>query len=258
MIKTAFSTLSVPDCSAENIASLARELKFDCLEIRLDPDGTFRGLGPDDSDRINRIFEGIEILSLNSGITVTPDFRENDNLCQTIDFAKKIDAAGVRVFGDPSVDGKKDFPGLAGSFKKICSDLTGCGIKILLETHGVLSSASDVRRLCDLVGDSSLGVIWDVHHTVEARETVEESSSYLSGLISHVHMKDARFENGRFVMTRLGDGELSPRAVREQLEKIAPQCAVSLEWEEFWREELRGIYSSPGELLVSYLRWINE
>ena len=256
MLKTAFSTLSVPDCNAEDIASLARELKFDGLEIRLDPDGTFRGLGPDDSDRINRLFEGIEILSLNSGITVTPDFRETGNLWQAFDFAKKIDAAGVRVFGDPSVDGKKDVPGLAESFENICSKLPGYGVKILLETHGVLSSASDVRRLCDLVGDCSLGVIWDVHHTVEAGETVEESSSYLSGLVSHVHMKDARFENGLFVMTRLGDGELSPNEIREQLEKIAPQCAMSLEWEEFWREELRGIYSSPRDLLDSYLEWI--
>ncbi len=256
MIKTAFSTLSLPDCTPEDIAALARELRFDGIEIRLDPDGTFRGLGPDESDGIRRLFDRIEILSLNSGITVTPAFRDTDELLHLVCFAKKIGAGGVRVFGDPSAGGLSDLPALAASFKKICSKVSGNGVKILLETHGVLSSASDIRRLCTLVDDRSLRVIWDVHHTVEAGEHLRESAVCLSGLVAHVHMKDARASNGRYVMTRLGDGELSPRDVREQLETIAPGCALSLEWEEFWHPELKGLYSSPRELLESYLEWI--
>ncbi|MBQ3901329.1 MAG: sugar phosphate isomerase/epimerase [Clostridia bacterium] len=256
MLKTAFSTLSMMNLSPDEVASLARELGFDGVEIRLGPDGTYRGLGPDDSAYIRRLFDGIELLSLNSGITVTPAFRDIDALLCAAAFASGCGAGGVRVFGDLSADGKIDFPALAESFKKVCCAAAGFGVKVLLETHGVLSAAADVRRLCDLVCSDVLGVIWDVHHTLEAGETVAGSASLLSGLISHVHLKDALFKDGGSVMTRLGDGELSPRDVREQLETVAPDCALSLEWEEYWRPELRGIYSSPRDLLDSYLDWI--
>ena len=59
-------------------------------------------------------------------------------------------------------------------------------------------------------------------------------------------------ENG-YLMTKLGEGDVKPQAVRKLLDGDA---AFSLEWEEFWHEELRGIYRDADELLASYLEWL--
>ena len=245
-MKTAFSTLSCMDRSPEQVSRLARRHGFDAVEIRLDGNGTFNGLY--DPSVIRELFDGIEILSLNTGLTVAPDCDASDEIKKAASFASSCGAGGIRVFADP----RGDLARLAGAVFVSSEAAEMEGVKLLIETHGALTSTADMKRLLDLTG-RSFAVIWDVLHTMESGETVAESADDLKGSVAHVHLKDALNTSDGYRMTKLGEGDVEPTAVRELLDGCT---AFSLEWEEFWHEELRGIYRDADELLSSYLEWL--
>ena len=252
-MKKAFSTLSVMELTQAQVGELIYRLGFDAVEIRLDGDGTAGGIGEDGAELLKTIYRDAGILSLNSGVTLTPGTEDTPDLDRAVSFASSIGAAGVRVFADPGVN--RDLNALAAVVALKAAEADKKGVRLLIETHGALCSSRDLRRLYDLTG-GAFRVIWDVLHTLESRESIEDSANNLSGIISHVHLKDAKIEAGKYVMTRLGDGDVDPKAVKSVLEKIGFSGALSLEWEGFWHRELRTIYSTPEELLRNYLYWI--
>ena len=239
------------DLSPEETALLFRRSGLDSVEIRLDGDLSFGGLGKDDADGINALFGEGRVLSLNTGITLVPGYAPDRAFYDVVSFAAACGARGVRVFADP----RGDLDRLAVSCGRAASASLERGVFLLIETHGELSSSRDVRRLYD-AADGSFRVIWDVLHTMEAGEDPEESARNLTGTISHVHLKDARRERKSYVMTPLGDGDIDPRRVRGLLEETSFSGELSLEWEEFWRPELKGIYKSPDDLIQAYKNWI--
>lgn len=249
MIIKAFSTLSVMELPPRETAALFAGYGFDAVEIRLDGDLRFGGLGKEDASQIISLFGRGAVLSLNTGITLTPGYEPDQTLSDVVSFAEECAAPGIRFFADPM----GDFDSLAAVCRRVGQFLRG--VDPLIETHGVLSSSRDVRRLYDVSG-GSFRVIWDVLHTAEAGEDPEESAENLRGTISHVHLKDARREENGYVMTPLGEGVIDPSRIRELLEGTGFSGGLSLEWEGFWRPELRGIYKSPDELMQAYLEWI--
>ena len=245
-MKTAFSTLSCMDKTPSQVSDLARRHGFDAVEIRLDGNGAFNGLS---DPRIFRdLFSGIGILSFNTGITVTPDADVIEELKKTASFAASCGAGGIRIFADPCCEVRS----IAGAIAESSAVANREGVKLLIETHGELTSTPDMRSLIELT-DGSFGVIWDVLHTLETGEPIAESATNLNGAIAHVHLKDAVKTGGGYRMTKLGEGDVDPTSVREFIDGDVP---LSLEWEEFWHEELRGIYRSSDDLLDSYLDWL--
>ena len=245
-MKTSFSTLSCMNETPEQVAGLARRHGINAVEIRLDGNGTFNSIY--DPSVIRGLLDGIEILSFNTGLTVAPDCDALEKIKKTASFAASCGAGGIRVFADP----RGDLARLAESVAASSDAAEREGVKLLIETHGALTSTEEMRVLLDLT-DRSFGVIWDVLHTLESGETVAESADNLIGSVAHVHLKDAvKTENG-YLMTKLGEGDVKPQAVRKLLDGDA---AFSLEWEEFWHEELGGIYRDADELLASYLEWL--
>ena len=245
-MKTAFSTLLCMDKTPEQVAGLARRYGFDAVEIRLDGNGSFNGLG--ESSVIRDLFGGITILSLHTGLTVARDCDAVDEIKKSASFAASCGAGGIRVFADP----RGDLARLADAVSSSSCAAEREGVKLLIETHGALTSTTDMKRLLDLTC-RSFAVIWDVLHTLEHGETLEESADNLKGSVTHVHLKDAMKTKTGYRMTKLGEGDVEPSAVLELLDCCT---AFSLEWEEFWHEELRGIYRDADELLSSYLEWL--
>lgn len=245
-MKTSFSTLSCMDKTPAEVSGLAKKHGFDAIEIRLDKSGEFGGLS--DPSVIRSLFDGIGILSLNTGITVASDFLPLEEIKRTASFAAECGAGGIRIFADP----KGELLRLADPVASLSDAAREEGVRLLIETHGNLTSTSGIRKLLDLT-DSSFGVIWDVLHTVESGETIEESAENLRSAVAHVHLKDALKTDTGFKMTKLGDGVIAPSSVRKLLDEDA---AYSLEWEEFWHEELKGLYRDADDLLGSYLNWL--
>ncbi len=251
----AFSTLCCMDLTMEQAASLARSSGIGGVEIRLGDDGLIPGYGREDACEMKRIFGGVTILSLNSGITVSCRADPEQILKEgrgCLDLASAAGSRGVRFF---AAGGADDMMETAALFSELCRYSEGTGAGVLLETHGDYSSAGKSAALCDLVDHERFRIIWDVCHTLQAGESVGESAEILKGRISHVHLKDALKTDRGYVLTELGKGSVRPEEVISALSETGFDGYISLEWEEYWDRSLRGIYSSPEDLIRSYLSW---
>ena len=234
------------DKTPAEVAGLANKHGFDFVEIRLDERGGFGGSL--DARSIRALFKDVKILSLNTGITVNPGNPLVEQIKTAASFAAACGAEGIRIFADP----KGNAEALAESIVISSLAARGEGTELLIETHGELTSTDDMIKLLGLT-NGSFNVIWDVLHTLESGETVDMSARNLKGSVSHVHLKDAVKTDVGYRMTALGEGVIEPAAIRDLLDG---EAIFSLEWEEFWHKELRGIYRDTDELLLSYLDWL--
>ena len=230
----------------EEVSLLAKKHGFDAVEIRLDENGTFSGVS--DPFLIRKIFEGVTILSINTGITVTHADAQSEKIKKAASFAASCGACGIRIFADP----RGGLDPLSCMLASSSGTAKSEGTFLLIETHGKLTATADIRKLLELT-DFSFSVIWDVLHTVESGEPIAESARNLGGVIAHVHLKDAVKTDYGYKMTKLKCGDIRPSEVRGLLDD---STALSLEWEGFWHEELRYIYRDDDELLTSYLEWL--
>ena len=106
----------------------------------------------------------------------------------------------------------------------------------------------------------NLKAIWDVIHSLEYGETLEDSIAHLGSHIAHVHLKDGVAISGQteFLHTDLGAGQMPFDAVIQALKQIRYDGFLSLEWESPWRPEIRDLYPDPLVLLNKYTENLHE
>ena len=108
----------------------------------------------------------------------------------------------------------------------------------------------------------NLKIIWDVLHSIEYREDINETISHLGENIVHVHLKDGRQSEDmnvcQYIHTDLCEGIMPFGEVIEALKALNFDGHLSLEWESPWRPEIRNLYGDPDELLKKYNRILDE
>lgn len=269
-MKRAFSTLCCLSYDIEEIFQLAKDARMDGVELRLD------------MERIRAWHENEEVYALiqqwpTQGVIVTDVAAsisvqrydevviEDAKLC--VDVADGIGAGAVRVFAGGhrkrfSDVVNNDFDGIEKTLRIICDYAVEKNVEIWLETHSDLSTAAAARWVVDKVGRANLKILWDVMHSIEFKETLEESMAMLDGCLAHVHWKDGRpsqdIDLCEYVHTDLGDGEMPLRQFLQLLRKARYGGYVSLEWESPWREEIRNLYPDPAVLLNKYNQLLDE
>lgn len=263
-MKRAFSTLCCLTYNIEEIFQLAQGAGMDGVELRLD------------MQRIRAWHENDEVYALlrkwpSQGLTITDVAAsisiqrfdeaviEDAKLC--VDVAAGIGTGAVRVFAGAhrrrfSDVVKNDYEGMEKTLRAICDYAREKNVEIWLETHSDLSAAVAARRVVDRVGRSNLKILWDVMHSVEFKESLEESMAALQGCLAHVHWKDGRTAEDadlcEYVHTDLGAGAMPLKELLQILKKNRYEGYVSLEWESPWRVEIRDLYPDPAKLLEKY------
>ena len=242
--KLCFATLGCPEWSLREIAFHAGNYGYNAVELRIGGDKHIdHTMTTDDRLNLVKLFEksGLAIASISSyahfaGNNETDLTGQYSTLIREIDLARDIFAPYIRVFM-----GNADNGILSGSGKsllrKACDYATSKGVMVLLETHDTCSAGKQVYNILNSVNSNGLGVIWDIHHTVKAGESVIETYALLGKSIKHVHLKDAKAD-GSLCLT--GEGILPIREVVNVLENDAYDGYFSLEWEKMWKPELAG------------------
>jgi sugar phosphate isomerase/epimerase len=117
-----------------------------------------------------------------------------------------------------------------------------------------------MKLLLQEVEADNLKVIWDVIHSLEYGETLEDSIAHLGSHIAHVHLKDGVAVSGQteFLHTDLGAGQMPFGAVIQLLRGMHYQGFLSLEWESPWRPEIRHLYPDPLALLNRYAALLRQ
>ena len=150
----------------------------------------------------------------------------------TIDIAAKLGARSIRVRPGTGEDASI-IDRLVPSFQQSAEYAKAKGIYLGMENHkGSLAGLPDACvELCEKVGSEYFGILYEpcnlLHGGVDYKGVFDRFAPW----ITHVHVKDGRSEDGKFVRTHLGDGEVDIGWVVENLERIGYEGDYALEYE---------------------------
>lgn len=239
-MKLSFSTLGCPNWDIGQIISCAVDNGYDGVELR----GYDKQISPDfvrnKRMELRKRFEesGVEICCLTAYSQFHDDnhaqrSEQADNLKKMIELAHDIGAPYVRTFGGP-------VERVAEAFNLLESFVYNSGVKVLLETHDVITSGKEVRELFSYVNERYYGIIWDVKHTLVNGESLQESVQYMTPYIRHLHLKDwihlPKEKKDYYVLMKAG---LFPvEELVTIMSNIGYKGYFSLEWEKAWHAEI--------------------
>lgn len=235
-MQIAFSSLACPGWSVEQIAAAAREHSFAGIEWRL-ADGEL--LKPKTTDDVwTRIAEcGVPAVCLDTScqfVRATNEERVKavDYAAAMGEYAARIGAPFIRVFGGPAPDGMTfdDVIEPARDALSLAAARVPDGVRILVETHDAWSTGAGIMRL---IGGVDVGVVWDIAHTVREFEAPADTIDVM-GLPDLVHVKDAAGEK----LVPLGEGTVPLSFAMSQLFGAGYDGWLSFEWEKLWHPEL--------------------
>ncbi len=270
--KLAFSTLTCIDASIEDVVTYAKNHAMEGVELRLDAAQTICGTGLDGAEYIRSLFAdaGITITDLATGVNVTGlgDLAAEMTKAEgCVRLAAAVGTGAIRIFvggHQPklSVEPKEDIAAITDFVRRLCDFASDHGVAVWAETHSSHSTAASMKALSERVGRDNFAVIWDVLHSIEFRESPEESVELLAGgLLAHVHLKDARQPDdpdaSQYIHTALGEGTFPLAKVLSLLEAVSYDGFLSLEYELPWRPELKGCYADTDAILDAYHAWMD-
>lgn len=269
-MKRCFSTLCCLEAAPGQVTEYALAGGMQGVEIRVNEKGeTMGGCTAADGKNLGAGFAraGLTVTDLALSCSIREYSAAQIKIGrQGMDFAAAMGAGAVRIFVGAhqnrlSEKVNNDTEGILRAIGELSDYGKEKGVALWLETHSSFSSGKAMRELLDAVQRENVRVIWDVIHSMEYRETPEETAAYLGSAIAHVHLKDGRpgpdADAAQFVHTDLGQGTVPVDRVLAALEKTGYDGFYSLEWESPWRDEIRSLYPDVNDLLASYNRFLD-
>lgn len=249
-MKTSFSTLACPDFSWQDIYSMAKDFNFDGIEIRGLGDNIYSTKAapftdeelPNTLDKLKEL--DIEISCLSSGEPVNNLETKDKAIAEITDYvelASKLSTKYVRVLGDklPAPEGEVDDDVVIGIMKELVPVAEKNDVVLLLETNGVYSDTSRLKKVLDSINSQHIQALWDVHHPYRFQgESPKTTVSNLGDYIKYVHVKDSVMEDGKVEYKMMGTGDLPLKEVFEELHSIDYDGYISLEWVYRWARNL--------------------
>ena len=295
MIAVAFSTLSCPDWSWDDLLRRGPEYGYDGVEIRLLRRETDLLCLPEFQPsqlglRRRELNEaGFEVCGLASSVRFDyPDANQRREQLAIgrayVDLAAELRAGFVRVFGDvlgnePETRGPEAvMRGIAEGLQDLGEYAAQHSVRIVIETHGDYSDTRVVSETLAQVDSQSVGVLWDTHHPWKFQgEELATSWERLCDRVLHTHWKDsvsriqpqdssagtAAAEQAHALMSGhrhadyvlFGGGEFPAVECMQLLKQSGYQGWYSLEWEKMWHPELE-----PPEIALplfpAKIRWL--
>ena len=243
-MKFAFSSKGWHNESFEDMCSLAKELKFDGIELHNTHGPLFTEKGGALYDyksaaATRKLYElKIKIPCIDSICRMgdSKDFKGSvDEINRCIDIASSLHIPYVRI--------KTDDNGDENSIKSVIDEVLpfakSSKVILLIETCGIFS---DSKRLCEFLNyfaTDSVAALWNVSATFFfGSEEPEQTITNLGIYVKHVHICDGVLDGGKLSYCLIGEGTLPISDVMASLRSINYDGFISLEWDPKWFIEL--------------------
>lgn len=278
MIRVAFSTLSCPDWSWNEILTLGPKYGYDGVEVRLLQRDTELLARPEfqpsqiSTRRSELSSAGFEICGLASSVRF--DYAEPNQLREQeeigrryLDVARELGASFVRVFGDvvppesQPDDRRRMVEQIAAGLTRLGNYAQQLELEVLIETHGDFFDSRLLRELMQLVESPAVGVLWDTHHPWRfLGEDVHDTWQRLQPWVRHTHWKDSVTSRGKTTTAEMeqaaalahnlmsghhhadyvlfGGGEFPAFECLRLLRQAGYAGWHCLEWEKMWHPEI--------------------
>ena len=243
-MKLSFATLGCPAWTLDQIATNARALGYDGVELRgANNEHVGPAEPPANRPRIKQLFAtaGVEIGCIMGYTCFTNDdpAKQDQNVAtaiQYLDLARDLGCPCVRVFGgnwSAQTDQAGNIARVVSALKRVAPRAEALGVKLAFETHDSWTKAANLRAVIDGVGSPMLGACWDVancYHT----EPLAQSFIAIRDRIFHVHLKDTKRVDGKIKNVLPGEGEVDLAHAVWLLRFINYTGYLSFEWEKKW------------------------
>lgn len=232
------STLGCGELSLAEAATLADRYEIKYLELRL-----LSGLlnlpaamrGPANRQAMADLTAAGRILVLGSSFGLT-DVSEKgrQSLIELGELADQYGVPYLRCFGGFGADEALTKERIDHVHANLCW-WRACGFsaRLALETHDGFSAAARCAELFAALGEA-LPVIWDVHHTLLQKESLEQSYRLIGKQLIDVHVKD---DDGE-LNTLPGAGILPIPELLALLRRENVRVPVTFEYERHWQKHL--------------------
>jgi len=251
--KLSFSTLGCPNWNLQTIIKFAAENDYQGVEIRTIQKELDLTKCPDfSSTNINvtkRMFAESNLIITDLGSSSTMHFTDKvirqkniDEGKRFIDLAEKLDCPYVRVFPNnlpANENPKATLEIIIDGLNELGNYSNGCSVKVLMETHGDVVKTADILYIMQNANQQKVGLIWDfLNMWSVTKEPPTDVYNKLKKYIYHVHVKDAKWINGKEQYTLLGNGEGPVKEAIQLLAKEKFMGFYSFEWEKMWHPEI--------------------
>ena len=262
-MKIGFSTLGCPDWTLSEILATAKDLGYNGVEIRgiasemYAP--TMKCFSDEQLDKTIQKLGGLEIPILTSNATIATKTNIDTSVKEAMEYielAGKIGAKYVRIMcTNRAMLDDGDFELATGYYKALAQHGKKYNVTPLMETNGMFCDSSLLKKFMDNIGESNIGVLWDIHHPYRYnRETISETVKNIGEYIKYTHIKDSVRENGTTVYKMLSNGDLPLKEAINGLKSIGYDGYVTLEWIKRWQPDL----AAPGIVFARYIDSINS
>ncbi|MEV8267827.1 sugar phosphate isomerase/epimerase family protein [Microbacterium sp. NPDC076911] len=268
MMKLSFSTRGSPEYTIDQIIEIASANGYDGVELRAAQGTvdltTLAAFSDREVAQTREKFEdaGIAVACLGSSVHING--RAGDALDDQIETAKtsfdlaaRLGAGLVRVFAGPPPEHPRPestYGEVADGLAQLAQLAEQCEVTVAVETHGTLSKARALAAVLSQGVPETVRVIWDVMHTVRAREQPSDSYALLQPLIAHVHLRDAVSAGPAHDYVLTGEGTMPIASVVTMLQSSGFDGFFSFEWEKFWHPEI----AEPETAIPQFARYMRK
>ncbi len=239
-MKLSFSTRYMPAMSLSDYLALAKQQKFNAVEIYDIYDECFGGEKASFSEA--GVFSTRRKI-LNSGIAVSQldfpfDIDDKDNFSENIGKAEEI----IKTASDIGVDFVKAY---ASSDRKAAEEFLRAvlpfakekNVVILIETDGAFAGSDAACGLLEAFASDYLGAQWNMYATYFiSKEDAETTIKNLGAYVKSVKINDADAEGNPVL---IGEGILPVTEMINALRSVNYNGFVAIEWNREWLPEIR-------------------
>lgn len=247
-MKLSFSTKGWHNSSFEDFCAIAKDLKFQGIELHnihnplfTDKDGAFHDYTA--AATVRKLYElKLDIPCIDSICDCGDNSKTEETIteireCMNIAKNLKIPAVRVRAIGNG--DNDLAFCCMESVIRTILPEAEEIGITVLVETSGIFCNTAKLLELLNTFACDNLAALWDMYSTFFlGKEDAETTIKNLGAYVRHVHIKDAVTEGGNTEFCLMGEGTLPVEEMMLALRSVNYDGFVSLEWNPEWCEEL--------------------
>lgn len=265
-MKLAFSTVGCPDYNWTEIYSMAKDLGFQGIEMRV-TGGEYFSLHarPFKAENIESTLSDLkkrhlEIPCLSSNCSLKYKEKTEEKimkLMEYIELAYKLGTPYIRILADEHAkeEGEVDDNHVIEVLKKLMPFAEVKNVTLLVETNGVYADTSRLKNLLDSVPSDNIGALWDIHHPYRFKnEQPEETIRNLGAYVKYVHVKDSVMDGDKVSYRLMGEGDIPFEKAWKSLESINYEGYISFEWVRNYAPDLE----NAGVVFPHFIHYMNQ
>ncbi|MFZ2537845.1 MAG: sugar phosphate isomerase/epimerase family protein [Oscillospiraceae bacterium] len=248
-MKLAFSTLGCPDWDWNEIYSIAKDLKFDGIEVRGVANELFvpkiKAFNQEHIEKTIAKMKSceLEFSMLTSGISIGEDNKTAlEDAKSYIDLASKLSAKYIRIMisSHPQPE-DVNMENAIKLYNDMCQYGESRGVIPLIETNGILANSKEMLEFMEAIESENKGVLWDIHHPFRYfGEQPQETHSNIGKYVKYIHVKDSIMLGESLAYRMMGYGDVPIFDALKILKENGYDGYVSLEWVKRWNPDLEG------------------